>query len=114
MQHEGTFADYFSMKEGDNIFFFIKRKIYGIGKFISVEGECKYLNFMNADEPKESSKEDYRNNKQLLPYANELKRCFCIFESNPFLKIREWIWMMRYQVIHRNLRCLELYGNYHL
>ena len=31
IHHEGTFADYYSMKEGDHIYFFNNRKIYGIG-----------------------------------------------------------------------------------
>ena len=31
---EGTFADYFSMKPNDHIYFFNDRKIYGIGKII--------------------------------------------------------------------------------
>ena len=26
--HEGTFADYATMQEGDNIYFFFKRRIY--------------------------------------------------------------------------------------
>ena len=47
--HEGTFADYLSMKEGDYIFFFIKRKIYGIGTLIAIKDECKYLNYINAN-----------------------------------------------------------------
>ncbi|SUY80090.1 Uncharacterised protein [Clostridium tetani] len=34
IHHEGTFADYISMKPGDNIYFFIDRKIYGIGELI--------------------------------------------------------------------------------
>ena len=28
---EGTLADYSTMKEGDNVYFFFERKIYGIG-----------------------------------------------------------------------------------
>lgn len=28
--HEGTFADFLSMSAGDNVYFFIKRKIYGV------------------------------------------------------------------------------------
>lgn len=31
IHHEGTFADYATMEPGDNIYFFIERKIYGIG-----------------------------------------------------------------------------------
>ncbi|MFJ5717517.1 hypothetical protein [Neobacillus sp. NPDC093127] len=49
--HEGTFTDYLSMTEGDNVYFFIKRKIYGVGKLININGECKHLNFPGADIP---------------------------------------------------------------
>jgi hypothetical protein len=35
--HEGTFADYATMKAGDNIYFFIQRKIYGIGRLVISE-----------------------------------------------------------------------------
>ncbi len=51
INHEGTFADYSSMKEGDNIYFFIKRRIYGIGTLVNINGECKFLNYPNADIP---------------------------------------------------------------
>lgn len=51
MHHEGTFADYFGMKQGDNIYFFIKRKIYGIGKIINVGSDCKYWNYIGAEKP---------------------------------------------------------------
>jgi len=44
ISHEGTFADYLSMKAGDNIYFFTDRKIYGIGEIINVGEDCKYLN----------------------------------------------------------------------
>lgn len=49
--HEGTFADYATMKSGDNIYFFIKRKIYGIGELVNIGDDCKLLNFPNASEP---------------------------------------------------------------
>ena len=50
--HEATFADYVTMKEGDNIYFFIDRKIYGIGVLIDLQGNCKYSNFPQACIPK--------------------------------------------------------------
>lgn len=34
---EGTVADFLSMREGDHIYFFCKRKAYGIGKLIKIE-----------------------------------------------------------------------------
>ncbi len=43
LPHEGTFADYLSMKPGDHIYFFCKRILYGIGELIDIGGECKYL-----------------------------------------------------------------------
>lgn len=49
--HEGTFADFLTMKEGDHIYFFCKRRIYGIGQLINVSGNCIHLNFPEADIP---------------------------------------------------------------
>lgn len=51
IHHEGTFADYCSMREGDNVYFFIDRKIYGIGTLININGDCKFLNYPNANFP---------------------------------------------------------------
>lgn len=82
-QHEGTFADYFSMKENDNIYFFIKRKIYGIGKLVSIKEHCTYLNYIDADKPVLTGKYQYDNSKALLPYGTIGNRCFCIFEPCP-------------------------------
>jgi hypothetical protein len=55
---EGTFADYASMKEGDNVYFFIDRKIYGIGTLININGDCKFLNYHNANQPLNHNYED--------------------------------------------------------
>lgn len=49
--HEGTFADYIGMKPDDNIYFFIKRKIYGIGRLVNVGYDCKYQNYPSALNP---------------------------------------------------------------
>lgn len=57
IHHEGTFADYYSMKEGDHIYFFNNRKIYGIGRIIDIKKDCKYLNYLGADDPCSYSKE---------------------------------------------------------
>lgn len=84
MHHEGTFADYLSMKEGNYIFFFIKRKIYGIGVLIEVKDDCKYLNYINADLPEVVDNVEYKNMKALLPYGNQENRCFCIFKPSPY------------------------------
>ncbi len=49
--HEGTLADYVTMSEGDDIFFFQERMIYGIGKLKKVGRSHRYLNFPSANEP---------------------------------------------------------------
>lgn len=45
---EATLADYMSMKPGDNVYFFSKRKIYGIGELVAVGPDCKYSNFPDS------------------------------------------------------------------
>lgn len=82
--HEGTFADYFSMKPGDSIYFFIKRKIYGVGRIIHVNQDCKYLNYLEADLPIAFTYDEYRDREPLLPYGTQNNRCFCTFEPSPF------------------------------
>lgn len=42
---EGTLADYVTMKEGDNIYFFYDRKIYGVGELKKIGDDCKYSNY---------------------------------------------------------------------
>jgi hypothetical protein len=54
--HEATFADYVTMRPEDNVYFFIRRKIYGIGELVAVTGEgglgaCHFLNFTGANSP---------------------------------------------------------------
>ena len=51
--YEATFGDYLSMKEGDHVYFFFKRKIYGIGvlKSVTGSGDARYLNYPGADFP---------------------------------------------------------------
>ena len=52
--HEGTFADYLSMKPGDSIYFFIKRKIYGIGKLIEIHSECRFCLLYTSPSPRDA------------------------------------------------------------
>lgn len=85
-QHEGTFADYFSMKEGDNVYFFLQRKIYGIGRLINVAGSCVHLNFPGADRPKSDSFLNIQNQMILNETEANLKNRFiCTFEGEPHL-----------------------------
>ena len=83
--HEGTFADYLTMQAGDNIYFFIQRKIYGIGKLVNVGGDCRYFNFPGGGTPRSF---DYlATRKKLLWDEGEHsinQRCICLFEPDPY------------------------------
>lgn len=80
---EGTFADYFSMKPGDSIYFFNKRKIYGIGQIVEVDFDCKFLNYKDADIPKVYTQKEYKERNPLLKNAVPQNRCFCTFKPSP-------------------------------
>lgn len=82
--HEGTFADYLSMKEGDNIYFFHDRKIYGIGKLININDDCAFLNFPRADLP--ATNASFYSNDEILfidPVEPNDYRVVCTFEPSP-------------------------------
>lgn len=81
--HEGTFADYFGMKSGDNIYFFIKRKIYGIGEIINIKGKCTYLNYPGSDEPKAYDYNEVKEKMLLKNQENLNNRCVCLFKPHP-------------------------------
>ncbi|MGE7623193.1 hypothetical protein ACQKMD_09100 [Viridibacillus sp. NPDC096237] len=82
--HEGTFADYLSMSEGDNVYFFIKRKIYGVGKLINISGGCKILNFPDADFPQCKEFGELKNQMVLNKTQFNLgNRFICTFEGAP-------------------------------
>ena len=85
---EGTFADYYSMKAEDSIFFFIKRKIFGIGKLINIKGDCKYLNYYGSDEPKVTSQKEYYEAAPLMKNGNINNRCLCVFIPAPYFFMR--------------------------
>ncbi|WP_217629897.1 hypothetical protein [Sediminibacillus halophilus] len=88
--NEQTFADFTTMKEGDNIYLFNKRKIYGIGKMVNIQGDCKFLNFPEANSPKRF-KLDQISDQALLSsdkwgqIKNKYKelRWVCTFEPCP-------------------------------
>ncbi|CEH33997.1 hypothetical protein [Romboutsia lituseburensis] len=82
--HEGTFADYFSMKPGDNVYFFNDRKIYGVGTLININFDCKFSNYPDALVPYIP---DYKNieNSILLNTGTDSinNRCICTFKPEP-------------------------------
>lgn len=81
---EATFADYCSMKPGDNIYFFTNRKIYGIGELICIGNDCKFVNYPTASNPIQENYKDIFN-KMILNDSdlNINNRWICIFRPSP-------------------------------
>jgi len=83
--HEGTFGDYITMNEGDNLYFFSNRKIYGIGRLVNIKGECKYLNFPGADLPYDYDFSTLKDNMILNDSPDNIKnRMLCTFRGAPY------------------------------
>lgn len=89
--HEATFSDYIAMRPGDNIYFFIKRKIYGIGELVSIgrTGSCCFLNYPEASNPEQLGYEEIK--REALVYEGVETphfRWICLFKPTPhfFLK----------------------------
>ena len=71
----GTLADYLGMKEGDDIFFFTERKIYGIGRLIKIaDVDCRFL-ILPEDSEKEPLTEERNPN---------MHKFTCTFEPAPY------------------------------
>jgi len=49
---EGTLADYVSMRQGDHVFLFQNRKIYGVGRLVNAGRNCVFQNFPDASNPR--------------------------------------------------------------
>lgn len=81
---EATFADYCSMKPGDNIYFFSKRKIYGIGELIKIGKDCKFVNYPTASIPQQEKFEDIYNKMILNDSKGRVNnRWICTFKPSP-------------------------------
>lgn len=82
---EGTLADYVTMKEGDNVYFFLDRKIYGIGEMVKIGNDCKYCNY-----PESCKLEDYSldaiHSKLLVDFGVDSvnNRWICTFKPQPY------------------------------
>lgn len=82
--HEATLSDYATMKEGDNIYFFIDRKIYGIGTLKNIGCDCKFNNFPLASEAPEKDYLQIRSDLLVDFGINSPKnRWLCTFEPTP-------------------------------
>ena len=91
--HEATFADYITMRAGDNIYFFINRKIYGIGELVNIQWhgvddidweDCKFSNYPRAYEPIPQIYEEHRE-KLLYDIGVDSVNCrwICTFKPQP-------------------------------
>ena len=82
---EGTLADYMSMKPGDNIYFFCKRKYYGIGELISVGPDCKYCNYPGSSARQDYNYDDIQENL-LVDFGDKSihHRWLCTFKGSPY------------------------------
>ena len=83
--HEATIADYATMKEGDNIYFFINRRIYGIGTLKNIDSDCKFNNYVDASKPASPKYKDIKETL-LVDFGEESadNRWVCLFEPNPY------------------------------
>ena len=83
---EGTLADYCSMNEGDNVYFFYKRKIYGVGVMKKVGSDCKYNNYPGASKLVSSYSFDSTIQSQMLfgrKRENMSNHWVCLFVPCP-------------------------------
>ena len=85
---ESTVADYATMKEGDNIYFFKNRKIYGVGELRNIGEDCKFLNFPESNIPEPTKfatvKKHLLNSKGKWKSREKELRWICTFIPSPY------------------------------
>ena len=81
---EGTLADYVSMKPGDSIYFFCKRKYYGVGELVNVGFDCKYCNYPSASNVATTSYDRIKD-ELLVDFGpdSDKYRWICTFKGSP-------------------------------
>jgi len=83
--HEATFADYATMMPGDNIYFFINRKIYGIGELTAIDNDCKFLNCPDANKPRIYKYNELKNDLLWDEGEHSVnQRWICTFKPKPY------------------------------
>ena len=81
---EGTFADYTAMAPGDNLYFFSKRNIYGIGEVVYAGDACSYLNYPGASWPVVKKYAEVHDSLLWdIGPKSELVRWICTFRPGP-------------------------------
>lgn len=82
---EATFGDYSSMKEGDNIYFFFDRMIYGIGELNNIKFDCKFNNYPSSSLPNNQEYESIKTDLLFDFGINSNKnRWICTFKPSPY------------------------------
>jgi hypothetical protein len=82
--YEATIGDYLSMKDGDNVYFFVNRKVYGVGTLINVGDSCKYKNYPLASMPTAHQYDDIRSDLLYdMGLNSETMRWLCTFMPYP-------------------------------
>lgn len=76
---EATFADYYSMRAGDLLFFFFNRQIYGVARLKNIGVDCKYWGFDGANRPVVYTDNDIAASR-LTNTITPQNRCVCFFE----------------------------------
>lgn len=85
LHQEATFADYVTMKKGDNVYFFINRNIYGVGELVDIAGQdCKFSNYPGACRPVSYNYEEVKDSLLLDSGSESVKmRWACFFKPSP-------------------------------
>lgn len=85
--HEATLADFLTMREGDYIFFFQDRRIFGAGRLTRVGNSCAYQVFPGASHPGTAIPKDSSSVLWYPKRRAHLKhhRWLCCFKPAPCL-----------------------------
>lgn len=85
MAMESTIADYAGMRKGDNIYFFQKRKIYGLGELLEIKKQMFFENYPDSSLP---SNTEYEKIEALLLLNKGVEslnsRLICFFKHAPY------------------------------
>lgn len=85
LSFEGTLADYMSMRPGDNIYFFCKRRYCSIGELISIGPDCKYCNYPHSSARINVQYEDISNDLLVNFGSQSPHYCWlCTFKGAPY------------------------------
>lgn len=96
---QSTLGDYVTMSAGDSLYFFSDRKVYGIGRLVTIEGNDVVMENFSGATSKEELTEDSYNGKALVEpafqtvkqnskYVTRVMRWVIAFEPDPCMFTR--------------------------